>query len=1045
MTTRGAAARSANADREFLKDQICRLLRIDPTTWDAHDIRLAFQAAGIDGWDRHFTSLSYADIDQLTVPDTPPRPLALMHKSMLRAVRAFHVHCCVVRKQNVNIAGCTEDLYDMFRVNIWDPEEPLRAWNSLKRAPKLEDEVANWRKSVRPSRSDYKEFRDEAYWQQTKEKIEATAKSHGLYHTLDSSHVVSNRELDELQRQWMMKTLQEIMIVPRAKSIVTKHADAANTRLCWKEIVDHFALSRAAEMRASTLATYMNSARLNKINWRGTKQNAILHWKEQHRLHNLLAKSPYTDEQSIAMLNNFVSGVIHLQDVLDNHRTSSKAALMVANASRPTGTAPITAPPLSLEEYVELLQQACQATDANPITRPRRQANVTEFVFDDGEIAGVPAEDDYGLQAHVHDIDTNVEDLLYEANVTDTRNSSSNGPRPVRMNASTWRSLSPADQTAWDKVTDDGKRKILGYAENKAKERNSFQQKTNPSYQRQVRVHEQEQSASPDIPEETPQMEANVRESDKSKQPSRSLLKAATTKNKSEEDYTINHLLASKQKKTTFQSNSHEWMPRSDFTPSFDTPPSLEINMHFMDFDKALQESMEIAEQEANASARGDERLDSQDDVSMSGGGTQESQQHSTATTSAPTSTAPTNFIDDQIMYSGDQEDSDPVTQATLLEMFGRIRDQEDVSESQTSTSRAEFDEALALQLEQAEAYQDSQSYLEQVVEESPDTLQLTPGKYTPKHMGGRFKGVLKPTVPAKDRIVPKEGAPGFELLTEQQSLMTGRTTQGTLLRQLQDVSIAAREASGGKEPVIHEPHQVSEADQDPALQPGMMDDMPDLEETTPAIDSARGHEIVTDQSGNVQGFSDAQYRPLQGPAQEYFIDNIDHFGREILKLARETDFSEEQIMERIRAQVDEVVELEKGMMEHQEETVSMDTVQLDQTAFPVLSTQASVQQTVDETKDDSPVSDVTPEQDAFKPVLGRRRRKGQNKKKPNTKQPDTQEKKRSFCEVALSPFSQSTQGQGSSSSGADDSESTGQSDAFVGDDKSSKDRAKSD
>ena len=38
------------------------------------------------------------------------------------------------------------------------------------------------------------------------------------------------------------------------------------------------------------------------------------------------------------------------------------------------------------------------------------------------------------------------------------------GPHRVMMNLDTWKSLSPEDQVAWDKMTEDGKGKIISCA-----------------------------------------------------------------------------------------------------------------------------------------------------------------------------------------------------------------------------------------------------------------------------------------------------------------------------------------------------------------------------------------------------------------------------------------------------------------------------------------------------------------------------------------------------------------------------------------------------
>jgi hypothetical protein len=74
--------------------------------------------------------------------------------------------------------------------------------------------VSNWRKTVRPSAADYKPFKDEAYWIRYNERFVSTIQSHGLEHLIDPDYVVKDAALDQLQRCWLYKILQDIMQAP---------------------------------------------------------------------------------------------------------------------------------------------------------------------------------------------------------------------------------------------------------------------------------------------------------------------------------------------------------------------------------------------------------------------------------------------------------------------------------------------------------------------------------------------------------------------------------------------------------------------------------------------------------------------------------------------------------------------------------------------------------------------------------------------------------------------------------------------------------------
>jgi hypothetical protein len=78
------------------------------------------------------------------------------------------------------------------------------------------------------------------------------------------------------------------------------------------------------------------------------------------------------------------------------------------------------------------------------------------------------------LEINEHDIDPTYGHL--EVNVNDTKCSSmkssataKTSPRKVFVDHDTWRSLSQADQNAWDKLTDGTKTRIIAYGVKKGK------------------------------------------------------------------------------------------------------------------------------------------------------------------------------------------------------------------------------------------------------------------------------------------------------------------------------------------------------------------------------------------------------------------------------------------------------------------------------------------------------------------------------------------------------------------------------------------------
>ena len=83
-------------------------------------------------------------------------------------------------------------------------------------------------------------------------------------------------------------------------------------------------------------------------------------------------------------------------------------------------------------------------------------------MFDDEEETDEQPTTSY--EGYQHDVDTPIEELV----AMQTMQAPSQRPRKVMMNVKTWRSLSKNDQTAWDALTDNGKKSILEYAANRS-------------------------------------------------------------------------------------------------------------------------------------------------------------------------------------------------------------------------------------------------------------------------------------------------------------------------------------------------------------------------------------------------------------------------------------------------------------------------------------------------------------------------------------------------------------------------------------------------
>ena len=367
----------------------------------------------------------------------------------------------------------TKKDYDLYRISEYVPGAPLSVWTTptpgSKRDSSGTDAVATWKKSIKPTASAYKEFKDAAYFSIWKEKFKSTAESQGIGHLLDPEYIVTNPELDEIQSKWMYKVLEDMCVERSARAIVLEYKNKSHdVRGLWKALCDKFSKAIETDLKIQRLTAYIVGANFSNSNWRGTQTNMILHYKEQVRLYEELAPKSehYTDVQLNRFLNQAVMGVENLAQVKSLYENQQLAA---GNSTE-----------LSFNKYVELLMVQCGIYDASKgkkVAAQNRKVNV--HVFDDvEEDAPQDFDEDFDPETDVEDI---LEAMQHNASYgTNSKNNGTNGnykspynkssgPRKVFMNINTWRELSPSDQKGWDAISEEGKKKVSEYWINRGK------------------------------------------------------------------------------------------------------------------------------------------------------------------------------------------------------------------------------------------------------------------------------------------------------------------------------------------------------------------------------------------------------------------------------------------------------------------------------------------------------------------------------------------------------------------------------------------------
>ena len=213
-------------DERMLSHVIKTMLGLSTQDYSKHDIANALVHAGVERFVEHFSILMEKDIDNLMVPggtrNQMATPLSIMNKRLLKTILSFYHELSRNIGKAAKIHKVSRDVFNAYRVNQYNPQAPIIPWFSKKKGSD-DPELVNWMKTVRPSQGDYKELKDDAHWLKHKEHVLTTLRAHGLLHIINSNHVVKNIEVDELQKSWFYKVLQDTMKAASAKTIVTAH------------------------------------------------------------------------------------------------------------------------------------------------------------------------------------------------------------------------------------------------------------------------------------------------------------------------------------------------------------------------------------------------------------------------------------------------------------------------------------------------------------------------------------------------------------------------------------------------------------------------------------------------------------------------------------------------------------------------------------------------------------------------------------------------------------------------------------------------------
>ena len=142
------------------------------------------------------------------------------------------------------------------------------------------------------------------------------------------------------------------------KTIVRKHLDNMNAQRVWEEFATHMTTSSKGKAEKRRLHTYVTTTVLDK-SWQGTTEQFILHFNEQFRQLDEVSPPeeslPYTTR--LTLLQTAVHNIPELRMV----ETMEEFISLSSSTPGPT---------MGYDNYLTLLQNACNRYDSNLKSRP---------------------------------------------------------------------------------------------------------------------------------------------------------------------------------------------------------------------------------------------------------------------------------------------------------------------------------------------------------------------------------------------------------------------------------------------------------------------------------------------------------------------------------------------------------------------------------------------------------------------------------------------------------------------------------------------------
>jgi hypothetical protein len=191
----------------------------------------------------------------------------------------------------------TEDEFRSWRTQ---PDTTLQVTTSATvPAPTTVSAITDFRKGVKRSISDYKQFKEDRYFNSWQHHLQTTAQSHNVDNVINLSYVPSTPDeasLLEEQKKFVFSVLEQTVLTPDGILIIRVHSETGDASAVYSDLVDRYGKSTAAQLAASELEAELAGFCIDS-SWTKTNLAFLIAWTTKTLDLDNVLEQPITESQ----------------------------------------------------------------------------------------------------------------------------------------------------------------------------------------------------------------------------------------------------------------------------------------------------------------------------------------------------------------------------------------------------------------------------------------------------------------------------------------------------------------------------------------------------------------------------------------------------------------------------------------------------------------------------------------------------------------------------------------------------------------------------